>query len=199
MVPIWLVLSLFPASDEFLTPAESLAKTRLAAGLAVELAAAEPNVESPVAISFDERGRMFVAEYRRLPARSQAGRAAPVAHPAARRPRRRRLFRDFDGLRRPIELRASGAGATRGVIVTAAPHVLFLKDTNGDGTADERRVLFTGFKAGTRNFASRTHGSASTTSSTSPTASPGAKSITPPRRGPSSPWAATTSASIPGP
>ena len=32
-----------------------------------------------------------------------------------------------------------------GVIVTCAPEVLWLRDTNGDGRADEREVLFTGF------------------------------------------------------
>src|SRR5262249_56384433 len=32
-----------------------------------------------------------------------------------------------------------------GLIVTCAPDVLFLRDTDGDGQADERRVLFTGF------------------------------------------------------
>src|SRR5439155_3284874 len=32
-----------------------------------------------------------------------------------------------------------------GVIVTQPPHTLYLKDTNGDDVADERRVLFTGW------------------------------------------------------
>ena len=32
-----------------------------------------------------------------------------------------------------------------GLIVTCAPDVLFLEDTNGDGKADKRRVLLTGF------------------------------------------------------
>jgi putative membrane-bound dehydrogenase-like protein len=36
-----------------------------------------------------------------------------------------------------------------GVIVTAAPDILYLKDTNGDGRADKREVLFSGFS--TRN------------------------------------------------
>jgi hypothetical protein len=32
-----------------------------------------------------------------------------------------------------------------GLIVAAAPDILYLKDTNGDGKADVRKVLFTGF------------------------------------------------------
>ena len=35
-----------------------------------------------------------------------------------------------------------------GVLVAAAPDILFAADTDGDGRADERRVLFTGFKEG---------------------------------------------------
>ena len=34
------------------------------------------------------------------------------------------------------------------MIVTAAPHILFLKDTDGDGKADQREVLYEGFTAG---------------------------------------------------
>ena len=35
-----------------------------------------------------------------------------------------------------------------GLIVHQAPHTLFLKDTNGDGVADVRQVLFTGWSTG---------------------------------------------------
>jgi putative membrane-bound dehydrogenase-like protein len=34
-----------------------------------------------------------------------------------------------------------------GVIVTAAPHIVYLKNTNGDGKADKRDVLYEGFAA----------------------------------------------------
>jgi hypothetical protein len=33
-----------------------------------------------------------------------------------------------------------------GVFVTAAPDILYLKHTDGDGIADERRVVLTGFE-----------------------------------------------------
>src|SRR5262249_36786381 len=38
--------------------------------------------------------------------------------------------------------------ANGGVIVHQPPHTLFLKDTDGDGKADVRRVLFTGWSTG---------------------------------------------------
>ena len=50
-----------------LSPAEALKSFQLEPGLTVELAAAEPLTIAPVAISFDEAGRMFVAENRGYP------------------------------------------------------------------------------------------------------------------------------------
>ena len=34
----------------------------------------------------------------------------------------------------------------KGVLVTAAPEIFYAEDTDGDGKADQREVLFTGFK-----------------------------------------------------
>ena len=45
------------------TPAESLKTLRVRPGFRVELAAAEPLLASPVALDFDEDGRLYVAEY----------------------------------------------------------------------------------------------------------------------------------------
>ena len=45
------------------TPEETLQSFEVEPGARVELFAAEPLVKDPVAIAFDEQGRMFVAEY----------------------------------------------------------------------------------------------------------------------------------------
>ena len=50
-----------------LSPEQALAAFRVDPGVRVELVAAEPLVESPVAVAFDARGRMFVAENRGYP------------------------------------------------------------------------------------------------------------------------------------
>ncbi len=50
-----------------LSPAESLAKMTTASDLVVDLIANEPDVAQPTHISFDERGRMWVAQYRQYP------------------------------------------------------------------------------------------------------------------------------------
>ncbi len=50
-----------------LSPAESLAKMRVEPGLAVDLLLAEPLVAQPTHMSFDERGRLWVSQYRQYP------------------------------------------------------------------------------------------------------------------------------------
>src|SRR4051794_26558446 len=50
-----------------LSPREELASFRVPKGLRVELVACEPEVVDPVAMAFDEDGRIFVAEMRGYP------------------------------------------------------------------------------------------------------------------------------------
>src|SRR3712207_4048931 len=50
-----------------LTPEQARAAFRLAPGLRLELVACEPQVESPVALAFDEDGRLWVVEMRDYP------------------------------------------------------------------------------------------------------------------------------------
>src|SRR5581483_830002 len=50
-----------------LEPDESLAHFRLPPGVKIELAAAEPEIIDPVAIRFDEDGRLWVVEMRDYP------------------------------------------------------------------------------------------------------------------------------------
>src|SRR5580704_13726315 len=50
-----------------LSPKEELATFKVAKGFRVELVASEPDVVDPVAMAFDEDGRLFVAEMRGYP------------------------------------------------------------------------------------------------------------------------------------
>lgn len=131
--------------DGPLTPDKALAAFRLEPGVKIELVAAEPTVESPVAMAFDERGRLYVAENRGYP--TGPGEGQPPAGRIA-------LLEDADGDGRFEKRTDFATGLTfpngvmpwkGGLIVTCAPDVLYLKDTDGDGKADERKVLFTGF------------------------------------------------------
>ncbi len=133
-------------SAEPRTPADELKTVKPLPGYKVELAASEPNVIDPVAVAFDERGRMFVCEMRGYP-------NAGVATGRENRGRIRLLTdEDGDGVFEKSAVFADGlrfpTGVLpwkNGVIVTVAPDVLYLEDTNGDGRADKTTVLYTGF------------------------------------------------------
>jgi len=119
---------------------------RVADGFDVELVAAEPLLASPVALDWDEDGRLFVAEMRGY-SEDQAERLGRI-----------RLLADDDGDGRPDRATVFAADLAwptalvchdGGLFVGDAPEILWLRDTDGDGVADERRVVFTGF--GTEN------------------------------------------------
>jgi putative membrane-bound dehydrogenase-like protein len=131
-----------------LTPEQELATFRLAdPELRVELVAAEPDVISPVAITFDARGRMFVAEMMDYPLGPEGGQIRCLED------------RDADGRFETATVFASKLSYPNGVLpwnggvlVTAAPDILFLKDSDGDNRADERRVVLTGFGTGNQQL-----------------------------------------------
>jgi putative membrane-bound dehydrogenase-like protein len=136
-----------PAPRPPLTLREAVAQFRLPAGLRIEPVAAEPQIESPVAAAFDEDGRLWVVEMRDYPNGPRTGEP-----PGGRI--KCLTDRDGDGFFETSTLFADGLLFANGLlpwrgglIVTAAPHILYLKDTDGDGRADERRVLFEGFAA----------------------------------------------------
>lgn len=136
-----------PREGGALSPAASQATMRLFPGLRVELVAAEPQIESPVALAFDEDGKLWVVEMRDYPNGPAPGKPAEG---------RIRLLEDRDGDGRYETssvfadqlLFANGLLPWRGgLVVTAAPYVIYLKDTDGDGRADQREVLYEGFAA----------------------------------------------------
>src|SRR5262245_24414624 len=131
-----------------LSPREELATLRLAdPALKVELVAAEPDVVSPVAIAWDEDGRMFVAEMVDYPSGPAAGRVRMLED------------RDGDGRYERATVFADRLAYPTGVLpweggvlVTAAPDIWFFQDRDGDGRADERRVVLTGFGEGNQQL-----------------------------------------------
>src|SRR5262245_43054762 len=66
---LWLPAAAPPPApiDGPLAPEEARKLFRPAPGLRVELVACEPDVQSPVAMSFDEDGRLWVVEMRDYP------------------------------------------------------------------------------------------------------------------------------------
>src|ERR1700730_9872458 len=129
-----------------LSPEKPLQTFRLSEDFHVELFASEPNVVDPADMVFDENGKIYVAEMIDY----------PDDPPPGKPPRSRIvLLEDRNGDGRIDHstifadhlLEVSGLMPWKGgLIVTTAPEILYLKDTNGDGKADIRQVLYTGFR-----------------------------------------------------
>src|SRR4051812_45972413 len=135
----------YPPMPPGLSPAESLAALRVRPGFTVELVAAEPLVMDPIDIAWGPDGRLWVVEMADYPL-GLDGKGKPGG--------RVRVLEDTDGEGKyekpPVfpEPTASPPGVMpwrRGVLVPAAPAMLYAEDTDGDGKADVVKPLFSGF------------------------------------------------------
>ena len=131
-----------------LSPESALHSFRVADGFRVELFATEPHVVDPVEIAFDERGGIYVAELLDNPDDPPSG-SPPLS--------RIKYLEDSDGdgvvdrhtVFADQLLAVEGIAPWKGgLIATAAPDILYLKDLDGDRKADLREVLYTGFALG---------------------------------------------------
>src|SRR5215475_9827121 len=134
-----------PAASPALPADEAQKKFVVPEGFQVRLFAAEPDVVNPVAMTWDERGRLWVVELYEY----------PLGAPAGAKPRDRiKILEDTDndGHADKVTVFADGLNLATGILlgnggvyVGQAPHLLFLQDTNHDDIADTRTVLLSGF------------------------------------------------------
>ncbi|MBS0210167.1 MAG: ThuA domain-containing protein [Planctomycetes bacterium] len=114
----------------------------------VQLFAAEPEIGKPLAMAWDERGRLWICETVDYPNELQSP-------PTGRD--RIRICEDTNGDGRAdrftvfaeqLSIPTSLAFYRGGVIVQDGTETIYLRDTNGDDRADEREVLLTGWALG---------------------------------------------------
>jgi azurin len=134
-------------ANEWMTPADELAAFKVDPRFEVNLFASEeqfPEIANPIQIRFDTKGRMWVS----------TSQAYPHLYPGQEPSDRLLVLEDTnndgradkcsvwaDGLHIPLAFEFGDGG----VYVSDEPHLTFLKDTDGDGKADFRRQVFTGF------------------------------------------------------
>lgn len=125
-----------------LEPDEAIKSIEVLPGFRIEQVAAEPLIHDPVAMDFDENGRLFVVEMCDYSEQDKdfLGNI--------------RVLEDTDGDGRfdkstvfadKLSWPTAVLYVDGGVFVGAAPHIFYLKDTDGDGVADVRKTVFTGF------------------------------------------------------
>jgi putative membrane-bound dehydrogenase-like protein len=142
--------------DDFpppMSPEQSLKAIHVPKGLKVELVAAEPLISSPVAIDFGPDGKLWVAEMFDYPYGIKGD-----YKPAGRVRLLESTHGDgkFDKSTVFLDHVHFPNGITawkKGVLVCAAPDIIYAEDTDGDGKADIRKVVFTGFDS--RNWQAR--------------------------------------------
>jgi putative membrane-bound dehydrogenase-like protein len=136
-----------------LSPQQSLAAMRTKTDLAVELMAAEPLVVDPVAIDWGPDGRLWVAEMHDYPTgrdgKFQPGGRVTVLEDSDGDGKYDKASVFLDNIPFPTGLTVW----RKGVLVCAAPDVLYAEDTDGDGKADVVKKLYSGF--GTDNYQAR--------------------------------------------
>lgn len=158
------------------SPEETAKSFKLPPGFRMEVVASEPLISSPSGVCWDERGRMFISELhgynlegqldieelnktgeldnqvRRVQADEKFKQAAQKGTFGVIK-----LLHDTDGDGRMDKADtwaadlppAYGLVPSRGgVIVACAPDIVYLADRDGDGKAEVREVLFTGFRTG---------------------------------------------------
>ena len=157
-----------PERPPALSPAEAVGRFHVDDGLAIRLVAAEPDVTQPLSISFDDRGRMWVLQYRQYP--NPEGLTAiemdhwlrtkydklPDPPPAGPKGQDRiSIHEDLDGDGRAervttflsdLNLASGMALGHGGAFVVQPPYLLFYADRNRDDVPDgPPEVLLQGF------------------------------------------------------
>lgn len=129
-----------------LSPEESAKLIQVPAGFKLELFASEPNIINPIAMNWDEKGRLWVIETVDYPntVRDDKGNGDD----------RIKICEDTNGdgkadkftvFADKLNIPTSFTFVNGGILVSQAPYFLFLKDTDGDDIADVKEIAISGW------------------------------------------------------
>jgi putative membrane-bound dehydrogenase-like protein len=126
----------------------SMERTQVAPDLRLQLFAAEPDITRPIFMAWDERGRLWIAEARDYPHNVKPDGMGNDSI---------KICEDTDGDGRAdkftifadkLNIPTGFTFAHGGIVVAQPPRFLFLKDSDGDDRADERKEIMTGWGIG---------------------------------------------------
>ena len=148
---------------------KAIAAFQMQPGFKAGVVVTEPLINKPIAVQWDERGRMWIAETPeypngRRPLTAESWREGGVLVPGSYdRPAQDKIsvLVDTDGdgkadqkqlFHEGLELITGFCHYKDGIIVVCQPHIVWLRDTNGDGKADKEQILYGGFTPGDTHF-----------------------------------------------
>lgn len=129
-----------------LSPEASQKLIQIPPGFKLELFASEPDIGAPISANWDEKGRLWLLETEDYP--NEINTTEGVGNDKIK------ILEDTDGdgtadkftvFADNLSVPTSLVFHNGGVIVSQAPHFLFLKDTDGDDKADIREIIMTGW------------------------------------------------------
>jgi putative membrane-bound dehydrogenase-like protein len=124
------------------SPKNALNTFQIEPGFRIELYVSEPDIRGPVAMEFDENGRIYVVEAPGYPLNMEGKVGRIILLDDTNndgRPDKRSVFAE------KLTMPTGVMRWKKGVLITDAPDVLYFEDTDGDGKADIRNVVLTGF------------------------------------------------------
>lgn len=145
---IFFAVILFSCKDKShyagpLSPEESIKTFHFAEDFKAEIFATEPLVIDPVSMQFDEQGNAYVV-----------GMLDAYKPDSVKGKGRIVMLKDTNGDGRAdtaiifadsLREASSILPWNGGLLIAAAPNIMYYKDTDGDGRADSKEILFTGF------------------------------------------------------
>lgn len=137
-----------PPSEKPLSPEEEKAQFQILDGFEVNLFASEADgIVKPIQMRWDERGRLWVAcamSYPQIKPGEKANDYVLVCEDSDGDGHADKFTRFAEGLFMPTGIELGDGG----LYVAQGTELLHLRDTDGDGKADTRRIVFGGFGTG---------------------------------------------------
>ena len=131
--------------DSSWTPEESRKAIQLDGPYEVELVACEPLVRDPVEVTWDAKGRCFVADMIDYPLGAGPGQPPLSRIQLLSEPDENGRYTQAITFAEHMDNVQGLLPYKDGLIATTRTQILFLRDTNGDGVADEIKPLVEGF------------------------------------------------------